>query len=116
MAVPNPVPIAERFGTTVISWDTGDGSGGRVEVVVSVGGIYDQEAFRTSETAVRALDAARTAGTNFLLFPNSSFWWLRASTDFKKHLDTYFDCVWSDEACIIYDLRKRRGTETCSAE
>ena len=113
-AVPNPVPVAEGFGTTVISWDTGDGSDGRVHV--SVGGIYDHDALRTSETAVRALDAARDDGTNFLLFPNTSFWWLRASTDFKDHLDTHFDCVWADEACIIYDLRKAGGTKPRGAE
>ena len=34
-ASPNPVPLGPEFGTTKISWDTGDGSWGQVYVSVS---------------------------------------------------------------------------------
>src|SRR4030095_4886755 len=49
IAVPNPVPVPNRFGRTTIAWNTGDGSEGRI--YLSQGGKYDSRRPRDSHEA-----------------------------------------------------------------
>ena len=77
IAVPNPVPAPNRFGRTTITWNTGDGSEGRI--YVSEGGAYDSSRPRDSEEAIDRLEAIRARGAQYLLLPATAFWWLDRS-------------------------------------
>jgi hypothetical protein len=57
-----------------------------------------------SRAAIEHLEALRTKGGEFLLFPSTAFWWLEFYADFREHLDTRYRRVWGDEHCIIYQL------------
>src|SRR5204862_5835838 len=57
VAAPNPVPAPNRFGRTTITWNTGDGSEGRI--YLSHGGLYDSRNPRNSDEAISHLEAIR---------------------------------------------------------
>lgn len=61
-----------------------------------------------SRAAIKHLEDLRTKGADYLLFPNVAFWWLDYYVEFRKHLDEYYSRVWSDESCVIYQLRRGR--------
>jgi len=65
-------------------------------------GVYAGYHPADSAAAIAHLEALRAKGGNFLLFPNTAFWWLDHYKDFRQHLDACYRCVWSDESCIIY--------------
>lgn len=61
-----------------------------------------------SEEAITHLEDLRTRkGAEFLVFPQSAFWWLEHYAAFKRHLETLHKCVWSDEASVIYRLLEK---------
>jgi len=74
IAFPNPVPAPNRFGRTTISWNTGDGSVGRI--YLSQGGAYESSCPRDSDDAISRLETIRTQGAQYLLLPATAFWWL----------------------------------------
>jgi len=57
-----------------------------------------------SAEAIAHLEALRVQGANFLLFPNTAFWWLGYYGDFHRHLDEHYQRIWSDKSSIIYQL------------
>jgi hypothetical protein len=57
-----------------------------------------------SAEAIAHLESLRAKGGEFLLFPNTAFWWLEHYGDFRQHLDTRYRRVWGDEHCIIFQL------------
>jgi hypothetical protein len=59
-----------------------------------------------SSEAIEHLEALRARGGEFLLFPNTAFWWLDHYVEFRQHLDSRYGRIWSDENCIIYQLSK----------
>jgi hypothetical protein len=61
-----------------------------------------------SAEAIAQLEALRTKGGDFLLIPNTAFWWLEYYGDFHQHLDTRYRRVWGDEHCIIFQLSQRK--------
>ena len=68
-------------------------------------GVYAGYHPADSETAIAALDVARTRGAGFLLLPGTSFWWLDHYEGFRGHLEERYRCVWRDTSCAIYDMR-----------
>ena len=62
-----------------------------------------------SATAIAHLEDLRIRGAEFLVFPQSAFWWLPHYAAFRQHLDTQHQCVWNDESSIIYRL----STDSC---
>jgi hypothetical protein len=58
-----------------------------------------------SREALHHLEALRLRGADFLVFPSTAFWWLDHYREFARALDTNHERVWSDEACLIYDVR-----------
>jgi hypothetical protein len=57
------------------------------------------------EEAIAHLEDLRTRnGAEFLVFPQSAFWWLEHYAALKQYLETRHKRVWSDEASIIYRL------------
>jgi hypothetical protein len=60
--------------------------------------------------AVAQLEAARERGAEFLILPQTAFWWLEHYTDFSTHLDAHYsERFRDDDSCIIYDLRSNRA-------
>ena len=104
MARPNPVPAPNRFGRTTISWNTGDGSVGRI--YLSQGGAYENLSLRDSNDAISRLEAIRTQGAQYLLLPATAFWWLDRYQEFREHLEAHYPVVVRDEdTCVIFNLR-----------
>ncbi len=68
------------------------------------GGVYAGYYPADSAAAITHLEALRAKGGNFFLLPNTAFWWLDYYQDFRKHLDAYYQRIWSDERCTIYQL------------
>lgn len=68
-----------------------------------------------SREALHHLEALRLRGADFLVFPSTAFWWLDHYREFAQALETNYERVWSDEACLIYDVRQlgeRRETRS----
>lgn len=62
--------------------------------------------------AVRCLEEVRHRGAQFLVFPQTAFWWLDHYQGLRAHLDTHDLRVWGDEDCIIYRLGATGKRET----
>jgi hypothetical protein len=54
--------------------------------------------------AVSQVEQLRSKGGQYLLFPQTAFWWLDHYTGLRLHLDTQYHRIWSDPDCIIYKL------------
>lgn len=72
-------------------------------------GVYAGRHPADSAEAIRQLEHLRGDGADYLLFPNTTFWWLDHYTDLRKHLDAHYTRTWSDEGCIIYKLGKKES-------
>jgi glycosyltransferase involved in cell wall biosynthesis len=57
-----------------------------------------------SAAAEAHLEGLRRGGAEYLLFPQTAFWWLDHYADFRTHLDKEYERVWADDDCIIYKL------------
>ncbi len=58
-----------------------------------------------SNEAIAQLEAVRSKGAQFLLFPSTAFWWLEHYASFKQYLEHHYRII-SDvsETCLIYSL------------
>jgi hypothetical protein len=57
--------------------------------------------------AIAHLEELRAKGADFLLFPETAFWWLEHYGEFRQHLeDCYQLFVHQEETCLVFDLRK----------
>jgi glycosyltransferase involved in cell wall biosynthesis len=59
-----------------------------------------------SAAAITALESAIDRGSQYLLFPGTSLWWLDHYADFGAHLDARYRLLWSDRRCVLYDVRR----------
>ena len=60
---------------------------------------------RDSDEAVKLLEAMRTEGGEFLLFPKTGLWWLDHYAGLREHLETRYSVVLRDEeTCLIFAL------------
>ncbi len=59
-----------------------------------------------SAEAIAHLEKLRAKGAEFLLFPETAFWWFEYYEEFKQHLDSRYRSIRSGEACVIYELAK----------
>jgi len=57
-----------------------------------------------SNQAIAHLETLRGMGAGFLLFPSTEFWWFDRFPEFRLHLETKHQRLWTDEACVIYGL------------
>lgn len=80
----------------------------------AVGGGYAGCYPADGAAAVEHLEALRAKGGQFLLFPNTAFWWLDHYRELREHLDSRCHRVWGDEHCIIYSLPAPSPTATRS--
>ena len=59
-------------------------------------------------SAIANLEALRSTGADFLLFPATARWWLEKYPDFRRHLDRRYRLLHDEpETCAIYSLRER---------
>lgn len=70
-----------------------------------------------SRAAVEEMESLRKQGADFLLLPQTAFWWLDHYAEFKQHLDQHYTiALRQDDACIIYALHKRIDQQTTNSD
>ena len=58
-----------------------------------------------STSAVTQLESMRAKGGRFLVFPETSLWWLKHYEGFRRHLDhRYREVARQEGTCVIYEL------------
>jgi tetratricopeptide (TPR) repeat protein len=61
-----------------------------------------------SAAAIDHLEQLRRAGAEYLLLPNTAFWWLEFYAGFRRHLEScYATTNPDDRSCVIFDLRRQ---------
>jgi glycosyltransferase involved in cell wall biosynthesis len=61
-----------------------------------------------SAAAIDHLEQLRGAGAEYLLLPNTAFWWLEFYAGFRRHLESrYATTTPGDRSCVIFDLRRQ---------
>src|SRR5262249_17354647 len=75
-------------------------------------GVYAGHHPTDSEAAVSHLEALRGKGAEYLLFPQTAFWWLDHYAGLRDHLDRYHDRVLADQDCIIARLTQKDAAIT----
>ena len=102
-ARPNPVPAGTKPGKTTISWSTGDGSPGVIQVLMK--SLRMQYPANGGE-AIEQLETLKAKGGDFLLIRRELISWLEDYKGLKEHLDRQYRIIQEDEICRIYDLRE----------
>ncbi|MGA2656607.1 MAG: glycosyltransferase family 2 protein [Verrucomicrobiota bacterium] len=105
-AVPQVVPA----GATVLVISKGDGA--LLELAGRRGwhfpqtehGAYAGHHPAHSSDAIVHLTGLRAKGAEFLLVPQTAFWWLAHYAEFNAYVESSSKCVWRDEHCIVYRL------------
>jgi len=60
-----------------------------------------------SATAIAQLEALRSRGAEYLIFPKTAFWWLQHYREFHRHLEMNYQLVSDEpETCLIFELRR----------
>jgi hypothetical protein len=57
-----------------------------------------------SQEAIGHLEELRTRGGEYLLFPESAFWWFEFYGPFRQHLDERYPKLWCDQNLVLYHL------------
>src|SRR5262249_40351316 len=69
--------------------------------------------------AIKHLEELRERGAQFLLIPQTSFWWFDHYTDFRDYLNQRFSRVIDQpEICVLFDLaraKEKRVSESIGA-
>jgi hypothetical protein len=60
--------------------------------------------------AVEHLESLRSQGAQYLVFPQTAFWWLDYYGGFREHLEERYKLLATSESCRIYDVRAGRAT------
>jgi glycosyltransferase involved in cell wall biosynthesis len=66
---------------------------------------------RDSGIAIKHLEQLRSRGADFMVFPSAAFWWLEFYQELSRHLEEQYKCLWRDENCILYDLRRAESVK-----
>ena len=70
-------------------------------------GQYAGNSPSNSEEAIAHLEVLRKKGGEYLLFPETSFWWFDYYADFGKHLESQYQLILNrEDTCRIFRLRK----------
>jgi hypothetical protein len=59
--------------------------------------------------AVEHLESLRSQGAQYLVFPQTAFWWLDYYGGLREHLEARYKLLASGETCWIYDIRAGRA-------
>ena len=66
--------------------------------------------------AIRHLESLENKGAEFLLFPQTAFWWLDHYIDFRNHLEDRYPRIWNDPDCIIFKLSRKPSLTLSTAQ
>lgn len=70
-----------------------------------------------SNDAIAQLEDLRAKGGEYLLFPQSSFWWLEHYEEFRRYLESHFRVVvGQDESCKLFGPQHVGGASRNDAE
>jgi hypothetical protein len=76
------------------------------------GGVYAGHYPANGAEAIVHLEELRSRGGEFLVLPETSFWWLEHYGGFRKHLeDRYQVFLRREETCLIFTLREPPETD-----
>jgi glycosyltransferase involved in cell wall biosynthesis len=67
-------------------------------------GVYAGYYPADSTAAITHLEALRRQGAQYLLLPQSAYWWLEYYPEFRRHLEARCQRLRNDENCTIYRL------------
>ena len=67
-------------------------------------GVYSGHYLANSAEVIISLEGLCSKGAEYLVLPQTSFWWLDYYDGFRTHLDSRHQRIWSDDDCIIYRL------------
>jgi glycosyltransferase involved in cell wall biosynthesis len=101
-AWPNPVPAGTKPGKTTISWSTGNGSPGMIDVLMK--SLRMQYPANDGE-AIEQLETLKANGGEYLLIRRELVSWLEDYEGLKEYLDRQYRVIQDDDICRIYDLR-----------
>jgi hypothetical protein len=59
---------------------------------------------RDSSEAICKLEESRARGGKFLIFPETSLWWLEHYPGFRDHLKQHYSVAYADECCTVFGL------------
>jgi hypothetical protein len=76
------------------------------------GGFHPED----SQAAIEHLEALRSKGAQYLVFPETALWWLDFYGDFAEHLDGRYRVLEQAESCVIYDIRVGRAAGEADGE
>jgi len=69
------------------------------------GGVYAGHYPATDDDAVAHVEQLRIRGGEYLVFPSTGLWWLEHYSGLRKHLESRYPVVVSDdETCLIFSL------------
>jgi hypothetical protein len=69
------------------------------------GGVYAGHYPATDEDAVAHVEQLRIRGGDYLVFPSTGLWWLEHYSGLRRHLESRYPVVVSDdETCLIFSL------------
>src|SRR3972149_3001468 len=70
-----------------------------------------------SAAAIAHLEALRARGGEFLLFPQTAFWWLDHYGVFTQHLKSHYRVIVREEdVCLIFALREPESRQQQSVD
>jgi len=73
------------------------------------GGVYAGHYPADSAEAIDQLERARQGGAEYLLFPQTSLWWLDHYDEFAEHLRERYSEVTGDDDCLVFALDHSEG-------
>jgi glycosyltransferase involved in cell wall biosynthesis/2-polyprenyl-3-methyl-5-hydroxy-6-metoxy-1,4-benzoquinol methylase len=71
-------------------------------------GTYSGHHPSNGKEAVEQLEALRNQGNQYLLLPQTGFWWLEYYTELQAYLQSRCRQIWNDKDCVIYQLFENR--------
>ena len=69
----------------------------------------------SSQDAISHLESLRSQGAQYLVFPETAFWWLDYYGEFKDHLEDRYRLLSTSDTCQIYDIRASRAARDVGA-
>ena len=113
-ATPEAVHIGEMAGKTTIAWETGGDL--HSQVYMSEQKAYAGYYPSGSCEAIAQLEGLRAQGAQYLLFPQTAFWWIEHYPEFARHLESRYRQIVrrndTEDACMIFDLRHSLPQDT----
>lgn len=79
-------------------------------------GLYAGHYPLDSAAAIEHLETLRANGANYLLMPNTAFWWFDHYPELKEHLDKTYKCISTHDCCVIYQLSEAQTEEGTMAK